>query len=65
MSKFSSKNSANAFNGELASASRNEDKDMIITLLERGADVNDRGGLFDATALSLATEAGHLDIMKL
>lgn len=50
--------------GTLMSTFQKEDLEMVKLLLEYGADPN-AGGLFNDTALMIASPRGHVDVVKL
>ncbi|MEG7965688.1 MULTISPECIES: ankyrin repeat domain-containing protein [Bacillus cereus group] len=57
-------NTMTSFGTWLHVAAKRGQLDMVEYLINKGIDINARGGTFDASALNLAAGAGYLDIVK-
>ncbi|WP_242246107.1 ankyrin repeat domain-containing protein [Bacillus cereus group sp. BfR-BA-01523] len=57
-------NTMTSFGTWLHVATKRGQLDMVEYLINKGIDINARGGTFDASALNLAAGAGYLNIVK-
>ncbi|MEH7320754.1 ankyrin repeat domain-containing protein [Priestia megaterium] len=57
-------NTMTSFGTWLHIAAKKGQFEMVQSLINKGIDIDARGGTFDASALNLAAGAGHLEIVK-
>lgn len=58
-------NTMTSFGTWLHVAAKQGNTEIVRFLIDKGIDINARGGTFDASALNLASGEGHMEIVKL